>query len=240
MKDRKKSFVLYTDYLEHIGLLGMEQRGILFTAILSYVNGISLPCMDSAVSMAFSFIKSTLDRDGEKYQAILEKRRLAGSIGGSARARNQSEANASFAKQTIANVADTDNNTGNDNEKDNVTENDTGNVIDTDTGFKKDTTPANCKAVHDISTLGPVHDSIHNATAKQSIEDTTDYANRCAERASPNIYHSKRTEKKALNAARLGTGRTDYNALIMEELLTALNTPPPDQDTSEAIAAETA
>lgn len=218
MKDRKKSFVLYTDYLEHIGLLGMEQRGILFTAILSYVNGIALPGMDNAVSMAFSFIKSALDRDGEKYQAILEKRRLAGSIGGSVRARNQSEANASFAKQTIANVADTDN----DNEPDNETE--TANAIDTVPVTEND-----CVEVNDTGTKKGT-----------GMEDATVYANRCAERTNPNIYRTKRTERKALNAARLGTGRTDYNALVMEELLTALNNTPPDQDTSEVIAAETA
>ena len=43
----KNSFVLYTEYAKHIGLLSMEQRGILFTAVMNYATGIELPKMEA-------------------------------------------------------------------------------------------------------------------------------------------------------------------------------------------------
>lgn len=74
----KNSFVLYTEYAKHIGLLSMEQRGILFTAVMNYATGIELPKMEAATEMAFSFIKEQLDRDDETCNVIrkdLEKKR---------------------------------------------------------------------------------------------------------------------------------------------------------------------
>ena len=78
----KNSFVLYTEYAKHIGLLSMEQRGILFTAVMNYATGIELPKMEAATEMAFSFIKEQLDRDDEKYKETLKKRSEAGKRGG--------------------------------------------------------------------------------------------------------------------------------------------------------------
>lgn len=34
----KNSFVIYTDYMEQVELLTMEQRGILFTSIMAYAS----------------------------------------------------------------------------------------------------------------------------------------------------------------------------------------------------------
>ena len=100
----KRSFVLYCDYEQHLSLLTMEQRGVLFTAIMSYQNGKDVPEMDNAVAMAFSFIKSQLSRDNERYDEIVKKRSEAGKMGGRPR------------KQTEAKKADTvnDNDTVND------------------------------------------------------------------------------------------------------------------------------
>ncbi len=78
----KNSFVMYTTYAEHINLLTMEQRGLLFTAIMNYASGEPLPDMDGMTRMAFSFIKVQMDRDSEKYQATVEKRRESGKLGG--------------------------------------------------------------------------------------------------------------------------------------------------------------
>ena len=78
----KRSFVLYCDYEQHLSLLTMEQRGVLFTAIMSYQNGKDVPEMDNAVAMAFSFIKSQLSRDNERYDEIVKKRSEAGKMGG--------------------------------------------------------------------------------------------------------------------------------------------------------------
>lgn len=78
----KNSFVMYIDYLPQIELLTMEQRGILITAIMYYSSGRDLPEMDGITSMAFSFIKSQLDRDNEKYEKTSQARKNAGKMGG--------------------------------------------------------------------------------------------------------------------------------------------------------------
>ena len=89
--DSKCSFVLYTEYLEHIALLTMEQRGLLFTAILTYVAGYDPPVMDGTTQMAFSFIRSRLDRDGAAYADKIKKRSDAGKQGGRPKANESNE-----------------------------------------------------------------------------------------------------------------------------------------------------
>lgn len=110
MDSSKCSFVLYTEYLEHIALLTMEQRGLLFTAILTYVAGNDPPVMDGTTQMAFSFIRSRLDRDGAAYADKIKKRSDAGKQGGRPKANESDEkqkkakkANAFSEKQTKAN-----------------------------------------------------------------------------------------------------------------------------------------
>ena len=78
----KNSFVLYTEYAKHIELLSMEQRGILFTAIMAFETEQELPQMDGMTKMAFSFIKEQLDRDNERHEIICQKRSTAGKRGG--------------------------------------------------------------------------------------------------------------------------------------------------------------
>lgn len=105
----RKSFILYTEYAEHLEKLSMEERGLLITAVFNHVREEKLPDMGGAVEMAFSFIRSALDRNDKKYRETVEKRRAAGRKGGLARAAKQeqtNQANAVFAKQTQANQAD--------------------------------------------------------------------------------------------------------------------------------------
>lgn len=78
----KNSFILYTEYSKHIGLLNMEQRGVLFTAIMSYELGEELPEMEGIVEMAFSFIKERLDKDEKTYQDKIQQCSEAGKRGG--------------------------------------------------------------------------------------------------------------------------------------------------------------
>lgn len=87
----KPSFVLYIEYLKHIQKLSMEQRGELFTAILCYAAGESIPELDAASDMAFSFIKERMDRDNAVYMEKVEKRREAGKLGGRPKANGFSE-----------------------------------------------------------------------------------------------------------------------------------------------------
>ena len=118
----KNSFVIYTDYMEQVELLTMEQRGILFTSIMAYASEKELPDMDGMTKMAFSFIKATMDRDMEKYRQTVEKRKEAGKLGGRPKANGFSEkqdkakkANGFSEKQDKAKKPDNDSVNDNDN-----------------------------------------------------------------------------------------------------------------------------
>jgi len=125
----KKSFILYTDIREALSQLDDATIGKLFLHIFDYVDSGIVPDMEPLEKMAFTFIKNQIDRDFTKYQNICEKRKLAGSKGGKARAEKQAkQTNAKFAKQNQANQADNDSDNDNDNENEN--ENDSENDSD--------------------------------------------------------------------------------------------------------------
>lgn len=71
---KKKSFILYNDYIKHIGKLSDEDAGRLFKAIFDYVNEGKLPDLDGMAAMAFSFIANQLDTDLQKYEETCKKR----------------------------------------------------------------------------------------------------------------------------------------------------------------------
>lgn len=118
----KESFVLYVKYLENIEMLSMEQRGILITSLMRYVADKEVPEMDGMTAMAYSFIRSQIDRDFEKYEETCRKRAEAGKLGG-----RPKEANGFSEKQMKAKKANgfsekhnnPDNECDNDNENDN-------------------------------------------------------------------------------------------------------------------------
>ena len=125
--EKKTSVLFYTDWAKPLRSLPMEDVGQLFCAILEYTETGAVPRLDSPVAaMAWEFIRQRLDASIEKWDATREKRRQAGSRGGRQRAahleaENQAEppadgpdsdeqtqanqANATFAKQTVANQA---------------------------------------------------------------------------------------------------------------------------------------
>lgn len=117
----KNSFVMYTDYMEHIELLSREQRGDLLTAIMAYASEKDLPEIDGMTMMAFSFIRRQMDRDREKYIETVKKRKEAGKLGGRPKANGSDEkakkANGFSEKQTEAKKPDNDNVNDNDNVK---------------------------------------------------------------------------------------------------------------------------
>ena len=94
----KKSFVLYTDSAEQFKILSDEQAGKLIKAIFDYSENKIIPNFDDGMLiMAFSFIKTQIDRDSEKWEETRKKRAESGRKGGKQKQANQ--ANASFAKQ---------------------------------------------------------------------------------------------------------------------------------------------
>ena len=121
----RDSFLMYTANMHQISLLTMEQRGVLFTAIMYYAAGQPVPEMDGMTQMAFSFIKAQMDRDNEKYLKMVEARREAGKLGGRPKGNASSEkqdeakkANGFPEKQIKAKKHDNDNVYDNDNVND--------------------------------------------------------------------------------------------------------------------------
>ncbi len=77
MSNRKNSVLLYTDDMEILEDLTLEQRGVLLTAILSYQAGAELPEMDSITKVAFKFMKKQIDANNQAYEETCEKRKHA-------------------------------------------------------------------------------------------------------------------------------------------------------------------
>ena len=65
--DKKKSILIYSDFLPKISKLSDEQAGKLFKGLLNYSNGITPEFDDILLDYAFEDIKTTIDRDSEKY-----------------------------------------------------------------------------------------------------------------------------------------------------------------------------
>ena len=81
--------------------MSMDQRGELFTAILRYAAGESVPELDAAADMAFSFIRERMDRDSAAYMEKVEKRREAGKLGGRPKANAYDENQTKAKKQMV-------------------------------------------------------------------------------------------------------------------------------------------
>lgn len=79
---RKDSFVLYTSHYEVIKKLPLEDKGRLLDAIYQYAMNGETDELPIAVDIAFGFIRQALDKNNEKYQAIVERNRRNGQGGG--------------------------------------------------------------------------------------------------------------------------------------------------------------
>ena len=116
----KSSFLIYLDYEEQFNLLTDEQIGQLMRAIIKYEKTREIPQLNGIVKMAFSFIKTQLDRDREKYEARCEKNRENAKKGGRPR-KNQKDnlkANGFNENQMDAKKPDDDKEDEEDNEDD--------------------------------------------------------------------------------------------------------------------------
>lgn len=83
MSEKRNSFVMYTEYKEHLKLLTPEQLGTLIFALFEYAeNGTEISTDNPVEKIAFSFIRAQMDRDNEKYLKICERNRENGKGGG--------------------------------------------------------------------------------------------------------------------------------------------------------------
>jgi len=134
---QNKSFILYQEYQKNISILTQNQKGDLLDAIFSYNQGIEIE-LDPIVKMAFSFIKSDLDRNKAKYQNIIERNKINGASGGRPKnPKKPKEPNGLFGNPEKPRETLNDNDNGNDNvnkddnKNDNLNNNSKGVEIDT-------------------------------------------------------------------------------------------------------------
>lgn len=69
--------IIHTDTWNILKGLEDVQLGRLFGALMKYQREEDLPKMDNVTKMAFDFMAAQVDRDNEKYERTVEKRRAA-------------------------------------------------------------------------------------------------------------------------------------------------------------------
>lgn len=79
MASERPGVMLYFDIEPALKMLDLSQRGTLFSAVMDYAHyGILPDFADPLVGMAWTFVKSSIDRDGERYTKTIEKRKISG------------------------------------------------------------------------------------------------------------------------------------------------------------------
>jgi len=116
----KKSFILYIDSLNILSNLNTQQAGELFIAIYNYHLTGEMPT-EFWIKLALTPFINQWERDLEKWERIAEVRKENGRKGGLSKSK-QMLANASLAKQDLANVAVNVNVKGNVKGNSNVTQ----------------------------------------------------------------------------------------------------------------------
>ena len=109
-RKQKESFVFYFDWMDHLSLLEPSEALGVLNNLRDYITtGEVHQELSSAAKMAFSFIKSQVDRDLAKWETIRKKRSEAGKAGAEAtNSRWQdsaNSANAAFDESSPANSA---------------------------------------------------------------------------------------------------------------------------------------
>ena len=123
----KDSYIMHCDYQEHFNLLTDAELGRLIRDVNNYVKNGVLPQYsdkDRVLNMAFSFMKTNIDIETEKYIKKCEKNKQNGKRGGRPR-KNPEKPNGLEENLQKAEKADTDTETDTDTENDTDTETDT-------------------------------------------------------------------------------------------------------------------
>lgn len=126
----KNSFLIYIDYEEQFSLLTDEQLGQLIRAIMKYEKTSEIPKLDGMLKMAFSFIKTQLDRDREKYEEKCAKNRENAKRGGRPKKQTDNKKPDGFKEnQMDAKKPDNDNDDEDDNDNEEDEDNNNNDVV---------------------------------------------------------------------------------------------------------------
>ena len=79
MAEKRPGVMLYFDIEPGLKMLDDPQRGRLLTAIMEYAHfGVVPDFSDPLLTMAWSFVKTSIDRDGERYEKAVTKKKISG------------------------------------------------------------------------------------------------------------------------------------------------------------------
>ena len=85
----KDSFIFYKEWKDAIADLPNDVRLEIYEAIIEYGTSGKLPALKPIANVAFNFIKTGIDRNAERYNDVVEKRREAGKISAEKRKQQQ-------------------------------------------------------------------------------------------------------------------------------------------------------
>ncbi len=78
----RKGFVFFLSWADCLQDLRPTERAAVYDAVVQYAKTGEMPELKGRCKMALAFILKDFDRQDEKYQRIIEKRRAAGRMGG--------------------------------------------------------------------------------------------------------------------------------------------------------------
>ncbi len=102
----KNSFILYTDYYEHLEDLTTQEKGELLEAIFIYQRENRIVELNPVVKMAFKFIKKDLELNAQKWEETRQKRSDYGKLGGRPKKEEESKKSISFSEKAKKAVND--------------------------------------------------------------------------------------------------------------------------------------
>lgn len=174
MAENKKSFILYADLINSIDHLTNEEKGILFTHLLDYVNDKNPILTDRLILTAWKPIEEQLKRDLRKFKEVKVKRSEAGKKSAELRQQNSTNpTSVESAEQTSTNPTD------------NVNVNENENVNDNDILLEKETKEIPQENLIEDELVNPeIETSKKVAPKKVSFQppDPKDVQNYCEER----------------------------------------------------------
>lgn len=126
----RNSFVFYKDWKEAIKDLPDEIRLEIYESIIEYATTGNIPMLKPMANIAFNFIKTTIDRDIEKYMSIVDRNKSNGNKGGRPKYKTQKNPNNPLGfLVTQKNPKNLDSDNVNDSVNDNV--NEINNIVST-------------------------------------------------------------------------------------------------------------
>ena len=149
-----KSFMVYKDWEEYIGMLSDEQAGKLFRALFGFASRGEMAELEPQTNMAFLFMKSSIERDGKKWEETCRRN--------SENAKKRWEENQK--KDSMRSYADTEKET--ETVTDTYTDNDTQTYRDSD----KAVTPSSYGKFCNVALTVSEYNSLLNKCGQQRLD----------------------------------------------------------------------